>query len=99
MRFPQVDGRCVAVKSSTATRVFRSAVTTGRVVIHEHAEQMATNAGLDAAFVAAEILYAAEGVLVPNRSHPGRFIAHGRATIISVEVEPVVLVVTIMIIE
>jgi hypothetical protein len=87
------------MKSVTATKLFRDAVDAGRVIFSAHALAQAEAAGLTRAFVDAEVLHAADGVLVPNKSHPGRFVAHGRATTMSVEVEPEAVIVTIMISE
>ena len=87
------------MKSSTATRLFREAVAAGRVVYSGHALDQAEAAGLTLAFVDAEVLYASEGALIPNKNQSGRFIAHGRATTMSVEVTPEAVIVTIMVSE
>lgn len=88
------------MKVAEALRAFRKAVKAGRIVFHPHAAEMIEFSGLDAVFVARELEHAADGGLVSvNRNHPGRFVAHGRATIISFEVQPEVVVVTVMILE
>ena len=85
------------MKGATATKVFRNAVDAGRVFFSSHALDQAEAAGFTRAFIDAEVLRASDGVLVPNKSHPGRFIAHGRATTMSVEIEPEAVIVTIMV--
>ncbi len=86
------------MKPTAALKALSRALALDAVIFTAHALEMMTFAGLDLAFVQAELSFAVDrGAVVANRSTSGRFTGHGRATIFSFEVvSPTVVVVTIM---
>jgi len=89
----------MAMKREGALKALTKALTGDTVRFTEHALEMLTFAELDLVFVEAELRFAVHhGFVDYDRNSAGRFVAHGRATILVFEVvAPAVVVVTIMI--
>ena len=83
------------VKATTAAKHLIVALRDGSVRFTAHAMDMIEAADLALVLVTHDLAYAATREVAPSRSHPGRFVAHGRRLIFVFEVvAPNVVIVT-----
>lgn len=83
------------MKATTAAKHLSVALRDGSVRFTAHALEMIEAADLTLVLVTHDLAYAATCEVAPSRSHPSRFVAHGRRLIFVFEtVAPNVVIVT-----